>query len=90
MVLCYLFPKQCFFAKNFQKLWYLAILARRFTIYKGNVIHYKYFSSYEMNIKLQNLASDFTARFVMDSSGKLEYWTWDVKGMNLVAAPIFF
>ena len=43
-----------------------------------------------MNIKLQNLASDFTARFVMDSSGKLEYWTWDVKGMNSVAAPIFF
>lgn len=43
----------------------------RFTIYKGNVIYCKYFSSYEMNIKLQNLASDFTARFVMDSSGKL-------------------
>ena len=27
VVLCYLFPKQCFFAKNFQKLWYWAILA---------------------------------------------------------------
>ena len=25
VVLCYLFPKQCFFAKNFQKMWYLAI-----------------------------------------------------------------
>lgn len=43
-----------------------------------------------MNIKLQDLASDFTARFVMDSSGKLEYWTWDVKGMNsplIIAEP---
>ena len=28
MVLCYLFPKQCFLAKNFQKLWYWAILAQ--------------------------------------------------------------
>ena len=27
VVLCHLFPKQCFFAKNFQKMWYLAILA---------------------------------------------------------------
>ena len=27
VVLCYLFPKQCFFAKNFQILWYVAILA---------------------------------------------------------------
>ena len=26
VVLCHLFPKQCFFAKNFQKMWYLAIL----------------------------------------------------------------
>ena len=29
VVLCHLFPKQCFFAKNFQKMWYLAILACR-------------------------------------------------------------
>ena len=27
VVLCHLFPKQCFFAKSFQKMWYLAILA---------------------------------------------------------------
>ena len=27
VVLCHLFPKQCFLAKNFQKMWYLAILA---------------------------------------------------------------
>ena len=27
VVLCHLLPKQCFFAKNFQKMWYLAILA---------------------------------------------------------------
>ena len=27
VILCHLFPKQCFFAKNFQKLWYWAILA---------------------------------------------------------------
>ena len=28
VVLSHLFPKQCFFAKNFQKMWYLAILAK--------------------------------------------------------------
>ena len=28
VVFCHLFPKQCFFAKNFQKMWYLAILAQ--------------------------------------------------------------
>ena len=27
VVLCHLFLKQCFFVKNFQKMWYLAILA---------------------------------------------------------------
>ena len=27
VVLCHLFSKQCFFAKNFQKMWYLTILA---------------------------------------------------------------
>ena len=27
VVVCHLFPKQCFFAKYFQKRWYLAILA---------------------------------------------------------------
>ena len=27
VVLCHLFLKQCFFAKNFQKRWYLAIFA---------------------------------------------------------------
>ena len=31
--ICYLFPKQCFFAKNFQKLWYWAILAH-FRVFK--------------------------------------------------------
>ena len=36
VVLCYLFPKQCFFAKNFQKMWYLAILASSFVcVYFG-------------------------------------------------------
>ena len=34
VVVCHLFPKQCFFAKNFQKMWYLAILAL-FRIYWG-------------------------------------------------------
>ena len=29
VILCHLFPKQYFFAKNFQKMWYLAILAKR-------------------------------------------------------------
>ena len=29
VVLCHLFPKQCLFAKIFQKMWYLAILAKR-------------------------------------------------------------
>ena len=29
MVVCHLFPKQCFFANTFQKMWYLAILATK-------------------------------------------------------------
>ena len=39
VVVCHLFPKQCFFAKNFEKRWYLAILAsnngslRRYLLY---------------------------------------------------------
>ena len=37
VVLCHLFPKQCFFAKNFQKMWYLAILAL-FYMYKYPLI----------------------------------------------------
>ena len=35
-----------------------------------------------MDEKVQNLSSDCTARIVMDFSGKLEYWRWDVKVMN--------
>ena len=35
VVLGHLFPKQCFFAKNFQKMWYLTILASKQTV-KGN------------------------------------------------------
>ena len=36
VVLCHLFSKQCFFAKNFQKMWYLAILASSFVcVYFG-------------------------------------------------------
>ena len=34
VVLCHLFPKQCFFTKNFQKMWYLAILAKICSIRK--------------------------------------------------------
>ncbi|KAM3693885.1 hypothetical protein ACJW31_07G018400 [Castanea mollissima] len=51
------------------------------TIYKEYNIYCKRFSS-EMYDKLHDLSSDFTARFVLDFSGKLEYWRWDVKGMN--------
>ena len=35
VVLCHLFPKQCFFTKNFQKMWYLAILALFYYILKN-------------------------------------------------------
>ena len=52
------------------------------TIYKENNIYCNHFSSYQMDDTLRNLSSDFTARFVMDFSGKLEYWRWDVKVMN--------
>ncbi|KAF3958737.1 hypothetical protein CMV_016386 [Castanea mollissima] len=51
------------------------------TIYKEYNIYCKRFSS-EMYDKLHDLSSDFTARFVLDFRGKLEYWRWDVKGMN--------
>ena len=37
VILCHLFPKQCLFAKNFQKMWYLAILAL-FYMYKYPLI----------------------------------------------------
>ena len=50
------------------------------TIYKENNIYC--ISSYQVDEKLRNLSSDFTARFVMNFSGKLEYWRWDVKVMN--------
>ena len=49
-------------------------------IYKDNNIYC--ISSQEVHEKLENLSSDFTARIVMDFSGKLEYWRWDVKVMN--------
>ena len=34
VILCHLFSKQCFFTKNFQKMWYLAILAKICSIRK--------------------------------------------------------
>uniref|UniRef100_A0A7N2MUC3 non-specific serine/threonine protein kinase n=1 Tax=Quercus lobata TaxID=97700 RepID=A0A7N2MUC3_QUELO len=51
-------------------------------IYKGGNIYCDRFSSDQMDAKLGNLSRDFTARVVMGFSGKLEYWRWDVKGMN--------
>ena len=61
-----------------------------YTIYKENNIYCNRFSSYQMDDTLEKLSSDFTARIVMDFSGKLEYWRWDVKVMNwslIVAEP---
>ncbi|XP_065630423.1 G-type lectin S-receptor-like serine/threonine-protein kinase At4g03230 [Quercus suber] len=59
-------------------------------ISKGGNKYCNHFSSDQMVAKLRNLSRDFTARIVMDFSGKLEYWRWDVKGMNwslLMAEP---
>ncbi|KAK9989775.1 hypothetical protein SO802_030014 [Lithocarpus litseifolius] len=59
-------------------------------IYKESNIYCDRFSSYQMDAKLRNLSRDFTARIVMDFSGKLEYWCWDVNDMNwssVIAEP---
>ena len=52
------------------------------TIYNDYTIYCNCFSSDEMDNKLLNHSRDFSARFVMDFSGKLEYWRWGVQGMN--------
>ena len=52
------------------------------TIYNDYTIYCNHYSSDEMDNKLRNHSRDFSARFVMGFSGKLEYWRWDVKGMN--------
>ena len=52
------------------------------TIYKEYKTYCNHFSSDQMAAKLRNLSRDFNARIVLDFSGKLKYWRWDVKGMN--------
>uniref|UniRef100_A0A7N2LSH3 non-specific serine/threonine protein kinase n=2 Tax=Quercus lobata TaxID=97700 RepID=A0A7N2LSH3_QUELO len=52
------------------------------SIYKDFIIYCNRFSSDQMDAKLRNLSRNFAARIVMDFSGKLQYWRWDVKGMN--------
>ena len=98
MVVCHLFPKQCFFANTFQKMWYLAILATK------NKLNSKisWLFNFEPNI---HLVCVWEARFAFPKSTfcisvaffffnflSRNFWlfSWTVHGVHCSQTPKFY